>query len=291
MLSDRSYMHDDFPRERTSAYIWMVSVIGAAFILELVVLSPLWPAGRVLVDNLVLSTSVWRGGQVWELLTHALIHDNTRPFHILFVLCSIYFLGRELNPLLGSRRLWAVFAGSIVTGAVVWSGLHWFTGGIYFGASAGVLGLFVVLACVFPDHQISFLLIPASLRPRTLVWFLVGLELVGLVLYEVRGAQAPLGLAPSAHLGGMLAGWIYYRFFHAAGGWDRAPSFQLPAWLQRRARPKAKSPGARVNLNERSGLRSEVDRILDKINSQGFGSLTSEEKRVLDEARDLLSRH
>jgi hypothetical protein len=38
-------------------------------------------------------------------------------------------------------------------------------------------------------------------------------------------------------------------------------------------------------------LRAEVDRILDKINSEGFGALTAEEKRLLDEARDLLSRH
>ena len=30
---------------------------------------------------------------------------------------------------------------------------------------------------------------------------------------------------------------------------------------------------------------------LDKINSKGFGALTAEEKHLLDEARDLLSRH
>jgi hypothetical protein len=32
-----------------------------------------------------------------------------------------------------------------------------------------------------------------------------------------------------------------------------------------------------------------VDRILDKINLHGFGSLTAEEKRVLDEARQHLN--
>jgi hypothetical protein len=31
-----------------------------------------------------------------------------------------------------------------------------------------------------------------------------------------------------------------------------------------------------------------VDRILDKINERGFGSLTADEKRVLDEAREVL---
>jgi hypothetical protein len=33
-----------------------------------------------------------------------------------------------------------------------------------------------------------------------------------------------------------------------------------------------------------------VDRILDKINSHGFSALTPEEKRILDDAKDMLSR-
>ena len=40
----------------------------------------------------------------------------------------------------------------------------------------------------------------------------------------------------------------------------------------------------------REDIRAQVDRILDKINSQGFGALTPDEKRLLDEAKDLLSR-
>jgi membrane associated rhomboid family serine protease len=294
MLSDRPYMNENYSRERTSVHIWLISIIGAAFVVELVLMSPWWPAGQQLVSSLILTPTAIRSWHLWTLLTHGLIHDNSNPFHILFILCSLYFLGRELTPLLGSKRLLSVFLASLVTGAVAWTALHWWSGGAQFGATAGVLGLFVVLACVFPDHQISFMLIPVSLRPRTLVWGLVALELVGLVLYEIRGGSpVPLGLTPSAHLGGLLAGWVYYRFFHARDGWDRAPSplLRWPAWLRRGQKAKAQMPGTKLNLSQRSGLRSEVDRILDKINSQGFGSLTNEEKRVLDEAKDLLSRH
>ena len=293
MLSDRSYMQESYPRERTGAHIWLIAVIAAAFILELVLQSPRWPAGRVVVSSAVLNTSLLRSGYVWTFLTHGLIHDPTLPFHILFVVCSLFFLGRELIGLLGSRRLLVVFLSSLLTGALAWTAMHWTRGDVHYGSTAGVLGLFVVLACVFPDNEITFLLIPVTLRPRTLVWGLVGLELLGLILYEIIGAPAPLQLAPSAHLGGMLAGWVYYRFFHANAGWDRASSslFRLPAWLRRRREAATPARNLRVNLSQRSGLRSEVDRILDKINSQGFGSLTAEEKKVLDEAKDLLSRH
>jgi uncharacterized protein YcgL (UPF0745 family) len=64
----------------------------------------------------------------------------------------------------------------------------------------------------------------------------------------------------------------------------------LPRWLRRWKKSAAPTPRFHVNLSNRDDLRAEVDRILDKINSQGFGALTAEEKRLLDEARDLLSR-
>lgn len=92
----------------------------------------------------------------------------------------------------------------------------------------------------------------------------------------------------------MLAGWLYYRFFYANNGWDRAAGgiFSF-SWLRRtKARPQ--SPRSTVtpisSPNNPPNLRAEVDRILDKINSHGFGALTEQEKRLLDEAKDLLSR-
>jgi hypothetical protein len=54
--------------------------------------------------------------------------------------------------------------------------------------------------------------------------------------------------------------------------------------------PPDPAPAARLAPNARAGVRAEVDRILDKINSHGLGALTIAEKRVLDEAKDLLSR-
>jgi hypothetical protein len=91
----------------------------------------------------------------------------------------------------------------------------------------------------------------------------------------------------------MAAGWIYYRFVHASD-WSFAvgrPQIELPRWMKHRTDEKAAEPrNYSVNIGNRGHLRAEVDRILDKINSDGFGSLSADEKRILDEARDLLSR-
>jgi hypothetical protein len=89
----------------------------------------------------------------------------------------------------------------------------------------------------------------------------------------------------------MLAAYGYYRIAGRVNPFGRAwgADIELPRWF--RLRKKAAAPRFQVNLTNRTDLRAEVDRILDKINSEGFGALNEEEKRLLDEARDLLGRH
>ena len=291
MLSDRPYMQNGYSRERTAAYIWLISILGAAFILELVLLSPWWPAGGRFVSNLVLTTQALREWKLWSLLTHCLLHDITSPFHILFVLFSLAYLGRELEPLLGSKRFIAVFVATVLGGALSWSGVHFVHGGIFIGAGAGVMGLLVVLAAIYPEREMRFMFLPISFRLKHVVWGVLAVDIFGLVLYEILGAGAPLDFSASAHLGGMLTGWVYFRFFHANNGWDRAAGFSLPAWLrQRKTTASAVLPAVRAPGKVSADLRAEVDRILDKINSHGFGALTDAEKRILDEAKDMLSR-
>ena len=45
-----------------------------------------------------------------------------------------------------------------------------------------------------------------------------------------------------------------------------------------------------VELSDQRALQEEVERILDKINDNGFGSLSQKEKNTLDKAKGLLHR-
>ena len=178
----------------------------------------------------------------------------------------------------------------------MWLGVHFWrgSGGVLVGSSAAAIALFIVFACIYPEREITFLLffiLPVTLKPKIIAWVLVGFELVGFIYGELAGGTFDTGIAHSAHLGGMIAGWIFYRYFHVRNGWDRASglSLSLPSWM-RRKKDAARTGDAKVNLQHRADLRAEVDRILDKINSLGFGSLTDEEKKLLDEAKDVLSR-
>jgi hypothetical protein len=183
----------------------------------------------------------------------------------------------------------------VILGGALWAAVNWRFGGTLIGASAGVMGLFIIFACFYPDQEMTFLLffvIPITIKPKYLAFLSLGVELFGCLAYEIPGNSSPFGFAHSAHLGGMAAGWLYFRYVHDSS-WrfpSRRGSIELPRWMKRTPKSTAPAPAYHVNIGTRETLRAEVDRILDKINSQGFGALTVEEKRVLDEARDLLSR-
>lgn len=294
MLSDRDYMGGSYPRKTTSVVIWLISALLAAFVLELILLSPwLGAAGPTLVNQFPLTIGSLRSWHLWTLLTHSLLHSTSNPFHILFTVLTLGFIGRELEPHLGARRFLLVFVGAILLGALMWTAVNWTHGGDHIGAGAGLLGLFIVLAGLSPHLEMGLFLLPVTFRLRHLVYVVLALDIFGLLFYEILGASAPLGITPSAHLGGMLAGWLYLRFLHADRGLDQGAGLTLPAWLRRWPKPKiASPPPAIANFGKTTPrLRAEVDRILDKINSQGFGALTAREKHLLDEAKDMLNRH
>jgi membrane associated rhomboid family serine protease len=295
MLSDRSYMHDDYPRNRTNALTWLISAIIGSFVLQFVFLR--WfNQGGALENFLALTMPNIRAGKVWTVVTYSLLHSTGNLLHIVSNLLGLFFLGRILEPLLGSKRFVWLFVGAVATGGLLWIASHWHGGGAAIGASAGVAGLFVVFACFYPNQPMTFLLffvLPVTLKPKYVAFALLGMELIGFLFYEIMGAVSPFGsaIAHSAHLGGMLAGWIYFRYIHDAN-WSLKSSrsdIELPRWLKKA--PKAAAIAVEpLDTTRREDLRAEVDRILDKINSHGFGALTADEKRLLDEARDLLSR-
>jgi membrane associated rhomboid family serine protease len=296
MLYDRPYMREDYPRRGgTPALTWLFSAIAAAFVLELVLFSPWFGAAAEIIDKGAVTIPGIRAGHVWTLLTYSLLHDTGNLFHVGIVLAGLLALGRELEPLLGSRRFLALYAAALVLGALAWTAVNWRHGNVLIGGMAGVYGLLAFYASLYPNTEISFLLFfffPVTLKPKHLAFGLLAVDLFALFFYEIPGGALPFTYAPSAHLGGMVAGWLYFRFVHQAD-WNtgsRRADIHLPRWMKRKTKAAAPAAAYQLNLTNRNDLRAEVDRILDKINSHGFGSLSADEKRLLDEAKDLLSR-
>jgi membrane associated rhomboid family serine protease len=294
MASDRFYMRNDYERPRTTMLVWIVSAITAAFVLQLVLGSPKLGSAGTVLNEMVLTIPNIQEWQLWTLLTHSLLHDTGSFWHILFTVLGLVFAGRQLEPLIGSRRFLALYVSSIAFSGLCWCAVHWTHGGAHIGAGAAIFAFLMVLSEINAGTEMMLFFFPVSFRLRHIIWVIIAFEVLALLFYEIPGAAVPLGLSPSTHLGGLLAGWLFHQFVHADDRRFRWPRLSLPSWLRPRsarpAGPARRTPAA--NAPWRSGnLRADVDRILDKINSHGFGSLSDEEKQILDDAKDLLSKH
>jgi membrane associated rhomboid family serine protease len=302
MLSDRPYMRDDYPSRSTSPLVWLICTIVAGFVVQNVFWRWFGPRAGLGFDHAFqLSIAGLRSGYLWTLFSYAFLHSMSNFLHLLGNLFALFFIGREVQNQLGGRQFLTLFFGGVLAGSLFWSLINWSQGGAVIGASAGVAATLIVFACIHPNQRITLLLffiLPVTLKPKYLAFGLLGIDLMGFLFWELTGGRSPMGYAHSAHLGGMALGWFFYRQVYRRA-WqtpDRAPKIELPAWLKRSR--QATAPAYRVNVAAshpapkptRDELRVEVDRILDKINSQGFGSLTPAEKARLDEARELLSR-
>jgi membrane associated rhomboid family serine protease len=295
MLSDRSYMRDSYGRTTTSTLTWMLCAMSAGFFIQIVFERVFHSAH---FENFAgVTGGALISGAFWTLFTHPLLHANV--IHWLGNLVTIYFLGKELTPLLGQRRLaWFCVAAASIA-AVTWTAVHHGRADKLMGATSVSCALLTLFACLHPNRAVPFLLLfmPVTVKPKYLAWTLGGVTVLGLVLSEIPGDTWNTRIAHSAHLGGMFTAWLYFRFIHLRE-WqnpDGRTEIELPGWFRKKSTALTVAPTPKYTVNSApapapENLRAEVDRILDKISSQGLGALTTAEKRLLDEARNKIPR-
>lgn len=233
----------------------------------------------------------------WQVVTYAFLHLGfglSGLIHILFNMLWFIWLGQEFEEMYGERRMMWLYGAGAVGGGVATVLLHAAFplvpafGGYVHGASGAVLGVIAAVATLHPHKQIGLLFLG--------VWPLRMVLLAFLALDLLFGMAG--GVSVSAHLGGALAGFLFARVQQrgtgmrivtplGAGGSDQGILRRLDDWLGGRGR---KETGARKRQRiEDANVvaeidQSQVDRILDKINEQGYESLSDEEKRMLYEA-------
>ena len=111
----------------------------------------------------------------------------------------------------------------------------------------------------------------------------MGLELYGFIFSELKNIS---NIAHSAHLGGMLAGFIPSTSF---GKSFVLPKLSFKSSKVKSAKSKTTVTDYSIDSEVTTDLENQVDKILDKINEKGFGSLTSEEKALLEKAKSLFN--
>lgn len=215
------------------------------------------------LDVLVLVPEhVVRRGFVWELITHAFLHAPEDPLHLVFNMLFLWWFGQEIAQIFGTARFAALYFGGAVAGGVLYAGLGLLDAPTVpaLGASAAVMAVLVLAAIYTPDRSILlFFIFPVPIRWMVIFYVLSDAYTL------MTGIQT--GTAVAAHLGGALYGYAFHR------------------WETRTTTAGRPAPRRRVAEDSRPDPQDHrVDEILDKINREGIGSLTLEERKILEEA-------
>ena len=203
---------------------------------------------------------------LWQVLTYGFLHDPGDPFHILWNMLLLYFLGTSLEGVLGTRRFLTFYLASIVisgTAQLVVSLLFGW-GSPVIGASGAVLAVVIAMATLRPRQMILFIFIPLTLK--TMAMIVVGMDLLGLLKDMGAGGQG--GTAHIVHLAGAAVGFFGVRM----GLIWRDPVERI---VQRAEAQKVEAE---------ADVRKRLDDLLGKISREGISSLSSAEKKFLKRA-------
>ena len=146
---------------------------------------------------------------VWQLVTYMFIHAG--PTHLLFNMLALWMFGTELERMWGTRFFTKFYFVSgigagffqLLLGILPFGFAAQFYYPSVVGASGAIYGVLAAYALYFPSRPIvMFLLFPVPARYAVMI--MGGLSLV----FAMGGGG---GVAHTAHLGGLLVGYLYLK--------------------------------------------------------------------------------
>ena len=251
------------------------------------------------VENVfALTPQVFKNLCLYQIVTTMFIHAGFS--HLFFNMFSLYIFGSLSAPILGRKHFLGLYFFSGILGNLLWliSALPSNSHTMLVGASGAIMGVIMATAMIMPDTEMYLLFIPFSFKLKTLAIVFIALE-----IFNQMTAAPYSHIAYLVHLGGFAGGYLYMILF-------------LRNYVQ--WNPLAKLFGTRLNTNQtfrgnnsgkmphgwsfgsssddrknpnrdpRSGrvTQQELDYLLDKISREGINSLSEEEMKRLELARE-----
>ena len=234
--------------------------------------------------------------ELWRYVTYMFIHFDF--MHFFFNMLMLWMFGSEVAEWMGTRHFVAMyfFCGIFAALFSFFMCLLGLTNNPIIGASGALMGVFVAYYKFFPERMLlMFFIIPMKIKHA--MWVMIALD----ILFANSGDM----IAHFAHLGGVVAGFIYMAIYQ--NGPKVLYHSPLSAIFRLFSRnPEKYSSGQsrsrsyqRDSVEEPEVLEGEVfyvneqkrmDDILKKVEREGIQSLNESEREFLLRAGDKLRR-
>jgi len=211
-------------------------------------------------------TKVWSSFMIWQPFTYLFLHGGI--IHLLFNMFVLWMFGKDLENDWGFIPFIKYYFACGVGAAVVTSIFGWGSFTPVIGASGAIYGLLLAYGLMYPNRLVYLY----GILPIKVKFMVIGL---GVIAFFASMTSTNTTVSHITHISGMVIGFIYLQ--------SRINYKRLKLWMIDR-----KINILNVKINERENidnqLRNKVDRILEKLNTQGWDGLTEDEQKVLHKA-------
>ena len=215
---------------------------------------------------------VWSDRMVWQPFTYLFLHGGV--WHILINMFVLWMFGGELERLWGKHEfLKFYFITGIGSGLVTMLfDLQSMTPIV--GASGAVYGVLLAYGLTYPNRTVYLY----GIIPVKSIWFVLGIGFIAFMSSFNNMSQ----ISHMTHLSGMLIGYFMLKKpFRLSGLWFQIRKKTLEYRIQKEEK----------KMSRQFQVERDINRILDKINQEGFDSLTVEEQERLYKGSKSLSQH
>jgi membrane associated rhomboid family serine protease len=278
----------------TRAVQWLLALNIGVYFLQLTLFSP-----NAVFSALGLDPSRFPHSW-WTIATYMFVHAWLA--HLAFNMFTLWMFGPRLEQAWGTRAFVQFYLWCGVGGAI--AHLLFAPDTAVIGASGAISGVLVAYALHWPDEEVYLF----GVIPMKSKWLIAAMIAMNIVF-----ALSPSsGIDWTAHVGGMGFGWLFLKLY-SLGGLDRVrgwvssvpdESEDMPRAVPRvRSQMRDRERGVdevvtrsnAVVLRESKPLThtpkqetpkeyaARVNRVLDKISQQGIGSLSGDERRLLED--------
>jgi len=217
----------------------------------------------------IVPINTWNDLMIWQPFTYLFIHGDI--WHVLINMFVLWMFGSELEITWGRKNFLKYYFLTGIGAGIVTILFNLNSNTPIVGASGAVFGILLAYGLMFPNRLVYiYFLIPVKVK-----YFV---SVIGLVALFSSFGQS--NISHITHLSGMIIGFVSLRSN------VRIDTIKNIVLLKKAEIEEKVQSKKQERLNE---LQIEVDKILDKINLEGYDKLTEEEKSFLYNASQKLA--
>jgi len=213
---------------------------------------------------------VWSELMLWQPLTYMFLHGGV--WHVLINMFVLWMFGSELERLWGKNRFIKFYFFTGIGAGLVTMIFSYNSMIPIVGASGAVYGILLAYGFIYPNRKVYLY----GIIPIKSIWFVIA---VGLLAF-ISSINNSSNISHLTHLSGMVVAYLILKNpFELKTIWFSIQKKFIENKLKKETKERYKRKKIELDLNF----------ILDKINREGYDSLTKEEQNQLYKSSKALS--